>query len=107
MFERGVAYSVKAFQIPQASRIAKGVPLPQVLPIGSEEKVTSVIPVDKFGQNECLVLLTTQGYVKKTPLRAFSNISQRGLRIITLGSNDSLRWARRCDPDEEVLIATK
>lgn len=107
--DKGKAYSVKAFQVPLASRIAKGVPLPQVLPINSDEIVTSVIPVDSFNanENEHLVLLTSHGFVKKTPMKAFESISARGLIIISLEDTDSLRWARRCLPHEEVLIATR
>jgi len=121
--DKGKAYSVKAFQVPLGSRIARGVPLPQVLPINSDEVVTSVIPVDSFaGRNsgggvdgaekeeqeqEHLVLLTSNGFVKKTPLKAFESISARGLIIISLEEADSLRWARRCLPHEEVLIATR
>ena len=105
--DKGIAYSIKAFQVPKASRHAKGVPLPQVLPISSEETVTSVIPIDTFGENEYLVLLTSGGFVKKTPLKAFATISARGLIIISLGAKDSLKWARRCKPNEEIIIATK
>lgn len=105
--DKGVAYSKKAFQIPVSSRTAKGVPIPQVLPISSSESVTSIIPVDEFGEDEYLILLTSTGYIKKTPLQAFKTISARGLIIITLGDGDALRWARRCDPDEEILIATR
>lgn len=105
--DKGVAYSKKAFQIPISSRVAKGVPIPQVLPIASTEAVTSIIPVDKFGEDEYLVLLTSNGYIKKTSLNAFETISARGLIIITLNDGDALRWARRCDPNEEILIATR
>jgi DNA gyrase subunit A len=66
---KGIAYSVRAHQIPLASRIAKGVPLPQVLPISAEDEVTSIIPVDKFGENEYLILLTKNGTIKRTPLK--------------------------------------
>lgn len=79
----------------------------QVLPIAGEEEVTSVIPIDKFNDDEHLVLLTSHGVMKKTPLKAFKTITSRGLIIITLGADDSLKWARRCKLDEEVLIATK
>jgi DNA gyrase subunit A len=106
--DKGVAYSVKAYQIPLGSRIAKGVPLPQVLPIGQNEQVTSVIPIESYTrEDEHLVLMTSQGYVKKTPLKAFQNISARGLIIISLGDGDSLRWARISRPREEVLVATR
>ena len=105
--DKGVAHSVKAFQIPLSSRTSKGVPLPQVLPISSNEIVTSIIPVDEFKDDDYLVLLTSRGYIKKTPLKAFSKISARGLIIISLGEGDALRWARRCNPDQDLLIATR
>ena len=78
-----------------------------MLPITGDETVTSVIPVTEFTDDQHLVLLTQQGYVKKTPLKAFKSISARGLIIIGLGQGDSLRWARICKTDEEVLIATR
>jgi DNA gyrase subunit A len=106
--DKGVAYSIKAFQVPLASRTAKGVPLPQILPFSSQETVTSVIPIESFErEEEHLVLLTRKGFVKKTPLKSFKNMSARGLIIISLTEGDSLGWSRRCLPHEEVLIATK
>jgi len=78
-----------------------------VLPITGDETVTSVIPVSEFSEDQHLVLLTQQGFVKKTPLKAFKSISTRGLIIIGLGDGDSLRWARICKTEEEVLIATR
>lgn len=106
--DKGIAYSKRAYQIPVGARTAKGTPLPQVLPIGQAELVTSVIPVDSFDiRDEHLVLLTNLGFVKKTPLKAFESISARGLTIISLGNGDKLKWTRRCNPEEEVLIATK
>ena len=151
-----MAYSKRAFQIPLGARTAKGVPLPQVLPIGTSETVTSVIPVVSFDESALgtdggasqaenvdnddetegetgsgstkesaitsssstsasmykksgahLVLMTTQGIVKRTPLRAFKSISSRGLTIISLEMGDKLKWARLCGPEDDVLIATK
>jgi DNA gyrase subunit A len=114
---RGVAYSKRAYQIPSAARTAKGVPVPQVLPISPQDRVTTVIPVRSFGTSDVtnsteeaeanLVLLTERGYVKKTPLKAFQSISSRGLTIISLQKGDALRWARLCGPRDEVLIATR
>jgi DNA gyrase subunit A len=114
---RGVAYSKRAYQIPSAARTAKGVPVPQVLPISPQDRVTTVIPVRSFGTSDVtnsteeaetnLVLLTERGYVKKTPLKAFQSISRRGLTIISLQKGDALRWARLCGPRDELLIATR
>jgi DNA gyrase subunit A len=101
-------YSVRGFQIPQASRTAKGVPMPQVLPITADEKVTSVIPVDSFkAEDDSLVLMSSKGFIVKTPLKEFKSVTGRGLKVMTLGDGDSLRWARRCKPDEDVLVATR
>ncbi len=104
----GVAYSVKAFRIPYASRTAKGVPLPQVLPVPSDAVVTSVIPVDAFDRDEeHLVLMTEGGKIKKTPLKAFESVGSRGLTVMTLAEGDSLKWARRCSNSDELIVATK
>lgn len=104
---RGVAYSIRAFQVPIASRTAKGVPVPQVLPMGAEEKITSVLPVDEFRADEYLVLLTEQGFIKRTPLGAFKSTSSRGLVIVTLSENDTLQWVKRCRDDDSIIIGTK
>ena len=85
---------MKAHQIPLASRIAKGVPLPQVLPIAEDQTITTILPVETAtgtGMEETyLLLLTSYGYIKKTPLKAFKSIQARGLTIITLGTARSL-----------------
>ena len=128
----GVAHSKRAFQIPLGARTARGVPLPQVLPIGMTETVTSVIPVTSFSEPEPsaevvaavdggppvpvgktkqsgthLVLMTAQGYIKRTPLKAFQSISNRGLTIISLTQGDKLKWARLCGSQDDLIIATK
>lgn len=63
--------------------------------------------MSEFRDDEFLTLLTEKGFIKKTPLKAFKSISSRGLIIIGLEDGDSLRWARICKMDDEVLIATK
>lgn len=106
--DKGIAYSIKAYQVPLGSRIAKGVPLPAILPFSAQETVTSVIPIESFdNQEEHLVLLTKNGFVKKTPMKNFKSMSARGLIIISLSPGDSLGWSRRCLPKQEVLIATR
>ncbi|MEL6777015.1 MAG: DNA topoisomerase (ATP-hydrolyzing) subunit A [Cyanobacteria bacterium J06597_16] len=105
--DRGVSYSLRAYQIPESSRTAKGYPLVQMLPIPKEEKVTSVIGVSEFTDDEYLVMLTQGGYVKKTALSAFSRIRTNGLIAISLNDGDELRWVRRARAEDSILIGSQ
>jgi DNA gyrase subunit A len=105
--DRGVVYHIKAYQIPAASRTAKGIPLVQMLPIPREEKITSVVPVDQFSDDEFLVMLTEKGFIKKTALAAFGNIRTNGLIAISLEEGDRLRWVRRAKVEDSVIIGTR
>ncbi|CAN0050365.1 unnamed protein product, partial [Ectocarpus sp. 12 AP-2014] len=105
--DKGVAYGIRAFQVPVGSRTAKGVPVPQVLPIAGDEQIASVLAVDDFREDEYLVLLTQKGYIKRTPLAAFKSTSSRGLIIISLGDDDTLRWVKRCCDEDGIVIGSK
>jgi len=104
--DRGVVYSLRAYQIPAASRTARGVPIVQMLPIPHEEKITSVVPVSEFTDDVYLVMLTRKGYIKKTALDAFSNIRANGLIAISLGEGDQLRWVRLCRAEDSIVIGS-
>jgi DNA gyrase subunit A len=105
--DRGVVYHIRAYQIPASSRTAKGMPLVQMLPIPREEKITSVVPVDAFADNEYLVMLTAKGFVKKTALAAFANIRSNGLIAISLEEGDQLRWVRRARAEDSLIVGTR
>ena len=105
--DRGVSYSLRAYQIPESSRTAKGYPLVQMLPIPKEEKVTSVIGVSEFSDDEYLVMLTQGGFIKKTALSAFSRIRTNGLIAISLEEGDELRWVRGARSEDSVLIGSQ
>ncbi len=104
---RGVVYTLSAYQIPAASRTARGVPIVQMLPISKEEKITSVVPVTEFTEDEYLVMLTNKGYVKKTALAAFSNVRANGLIAISLEEGDRLRWVRLARGEDSVIIGSR
>lgn len=104
--DRGVVYSLRAYQIPAASRTARGVPIVQMLPIPHNEKITSVVPVSEFTDDVYLVMLTRKGYIKKTALDAFSNIRANGLIAISLGEGDQLRWVRLCRAEDSIIVGT-
>ncbi|MCA1993598.1 MAG: DNA gyrase subunit A [Coleofasciculus sp. S288] len=105
--ERGIAYCLKAYQIPAASRTARGVPIVQLLPIPREEKITSIVPVSEFTDHEYLVMLTRKGYIKKTALDAFSNIRANGLIAISLEEGDQLRWVQRATEGDSIIIGSR
>jgi DNA gyrase subunit A len=105
--DRGVVYTIKAYQIPASSRTAKGVPIVQMLPIPREEKITSVVPVSEFSDDEYLIMLTQKGFIKKTALTAFASVRANGLIAISLEDGDSLRWVRRAKETDSAIIGTR
>ncbi|WP_309743376.1 DNA gyrase subunit A, partial [Chamaesiphon sp. OTE_20_metabat_361] len=105
--DRGVVYTVKAYQIPVSSRTARGIPIVQMLPIPREEKITSVVPVSEFIDDEYLIMLTQKGFIKKTALSAFSSVRANGLIAISLEDGDSLRWVRRAKESDSAIIGTR
>jgi len=105
--DRGVAYSLRAYQIPEGSRTSRGVPIVQMLPVPREEKITSVLGIREFTDDDYLVMLTQGGFIKKTALSAFSNIRANGLIAISLEENDLLRWVRLGRATDSVLIASR
>ena len=105
--DRGVVYCLRAYQIPVSSRTARGVPLVQLLPIPREEKITSVIPVSEFSEDEYLVMMTVGGFIKKTALAAFSSIRANGLIAISLEEGDLLRWVRLTRAEDSIVIGSR
>ncbi len=103
---RGIVYSLRAFQIPTASRTSRGTPIVQLLPIPREEQITSIVPVTEFSHDEYLVMLTQGGFIKKTELAAFSNIRSNGLIAISLEEGDQLRWVRSARATDSVIITS-
>jgi DNA gyrase subunit A len=103
---RGVAYGIRAFQIPTGSRTAKGVPIPSVLPLKVDDVVTSILPVTQFSEDEYCVLATEKGWIKKTSLKAFENLQARGLVIASLEAGDSLKWCQKCTDEDDILIGS-
>ena len=102
-----MAYALKAYEVPLSSRIAKGTPIPQILTIKTEEKVTSIFSIDQFHEKESIVLLSRLGLIKKFPLSMIQSLNARGLTVIRLKGEDSLKWVRRCKEGDDLLIATR
>jgi DNA gyrase subunit A len=104
--QNGIAYGLRAYQVPIGSRTAKGTPIPSVLPIAVDQVVTAVLPVTEFSKDEYVVLATEQGWIKKTPLEKFENTSSRGLVIASLSEGDKLQWCHHCRDGDDILIGS-
>lgn len=105
--DRGVVYSISAYQIPTGSRTARGTAIVQMLPIPVTEKITSMVAVSQFSEDEYLIMLTKAGFIKKTVLSAFSNIRANGLIAISLEEGDQLRWVRLARAEDSIIIGTR
>lgn len=105
--ERGIVYSIRAYQIPECSRTAAGNPLVQILPVPPGERITSVLPVSDFADDQFLVMLTTKGFIKRTALSSFSTIRSTGIVAIQLVPGDELRWVRRAAEEDTVAIGSQ
>ena len=104
---KGRVFRLKAYEVPAASLQAKGVAVVNLLQLQPEEKVTSMIKIGKDENDEgYLFMSTTHGTVKKTPLKDYANIRQTGLIAIKLDDGDELRWIRRSNGEDEIIIST-
>ena len=104
--DQGQLYWLKVWQIPEASRLAKGKHIANVLEMKEGEKITAIVPVKNF-QAGYLFMATKQGTVKKTELMDFANPRNGGIRAITLDEQDTLINVRYTDGNHEIILATK
>lgn len=105
--ETGRVHWLKGYLIPEASRIARGKPLVNLLKIQTDEKIASVIPVGDFSSEQFVLMITKNGIVKKTPLIAYSKPRQGGIIGITLKDNDKLIDVKLTDGTKDVMLFTK
>ena len=104
---KGRAYRLKAYEIPEASRTSRGTAIINLLQLMPEEKISAVIPIDEYRDGEYIVMATAKGLVKKTPVTDFSNIRKNGLAAITLQEEDELIEVKFTDGNQEIILATK
>ena len=105
----GKVYRLKGYEIPEGSRNSKGMNIVNILPISSDEKVTSMIRVPDFNEEEnyYLCMLTKYGVIKRTPLNAYKNIRKNGILAINLDEGDELDWVALTDGTKDIMVATK
>jgi DNA gyrase subunit A len=103
---KGRVFRLKAYEIPELSRTAKGTPIINLIQIEQGETINAVIPVESFQPNQYLFFATRKGIVKKTPLEDYSNIRKVGLIAISLREDDDLIGVKLTDGDREIILAT-
>ncbi|EDS76898.1 DNA gyrase subunit A [Clostridium massiliodielmoense] len=104
---RGRVYKLKAYQIPEAGRTAKGMNLVNLLPLEKDEKIQNVIYLKEFKPDRYLIMGTKNGLIKKTSLDKYSSIRKNGLNAINLRENDELISVRVTTGDCNIIYATK
>ena len=103
---KGKVYRLKAYEIPDLSRTARGTPIINLLQIEQGEMVNAVIPVPAFDADHYLFFATKQGIVKKTPLEDYANIRKVGLIAISLREDDDLIGVKLTDGKQEIIMGT-
>ncbi len=104
---KGRVYKLKAYEIPEASRTARGIAIVNILQLMAEEKITAVIPVDNFEDNQYLFMATKKGMVKKTRINEFANIRKTGIQAISFHGEDDLIEVKVTDGSKQILLVTK
>ena len=104
---KGRAYRLRAYEIPDSTRQARGTALVNLLTLPPGENVTAVFPVRNFDEDSYLVMVTRRGVIKKTPLREFANIRRSGLNAVGLDENDELLAVDLSDGSDDIILGTK
>ena len=105
--DRGKVYSEKVYQIPDADRAAKGIPLVNVLALEQDERVTAAIAVSDFSAHGYCMLATARGKVKRVDMEEFASVRPSGLIAMNLENGDYLGWARPTSGKDEVIFVTE
>ena len=103
----GRVYRLKAYEIPEAGRTARGTAIVNLLQLMPGEKITSIIAMKEFEDDKYLFMATRNGMVKKTSLKEYENVRKNGLQAIVLRENDELIEVKRTDNTEDIFLVTK
>ena len=103
----GRVYRIKAYEIPEASRTARGTAIINLLQLQPDEKITAVIPIREFKKGSYLFMATRNGLVKKTPIEDYANVRKTGLAAISLREDDELIEVKFTDNKKDIILVTK
>lgn len=104
---KGRVYKLKTYQIPEASRTARGTNIVNILQLQPDEKISSMIPIKNMEDDEYLIMATKNGIIKRTKLSEYGNIRKNGLTAIRLREDDKLIMVKKTSGKEDVMLCTK
>jgi DNA gyrase subunit A len=104
---RGRVFRLRTHEIPDVTRQAKGIPVINLIEIEQGEKVTALIDMELFSDEQYLVMVTKLGQIKKTPAAAYAAVRRNGLIAINLQKDDELNWVRRSSGGNQMLVVTR
>ena len=104
---KGKAYRIKAYQIPEASRIARGTAIVNILPLEAGEKITALIPIKELDKEEYLFMATKKGIVKITLISEYDHIRKTGIISISLKEDDELIEVKLTNNERDIFLVTK
>src|SRR5258706_3317989 len=105
--DKGKVYSERVYQIPDADRTGKGVPLVNILSLDANEKVTAAIAIGNFSANNFCIMMTGRGKIKRVKMEEFASVRPSGLIAMSLEEGDTLGWARLTTGKDEIIIVTE
>ena len=103
----GRVYRLKVYEIPEASRTARGTAIVNLLQMNPGEKITAIMPVKNYEEDKNFFMVTKKGIVKKTSIMEYSNVRKNGLAAISLREDDELIEVKTTDKDTEIFLVTK
>lgn len=104
---KGRVYRLKAYEIPESGRTARGTAIINLLQLLPEERITSIIPLKEYQNNKYLFMATQKGIVKKTPIKEYENIRKTGLQAINLREDDELIEVKATNNKKDIILVTK
>ncbi len=105
--DRGKVYSERVFEIPEETRLGKGIPVVNILNLEPEEHLTAMVPIRDFSAASYCMMATRRGRVKRVPLKDFSRVYKTGLKAITLDDGDELGWVCLTNGSDDVIVVTR
>ncbi len=104
---KGRAYRLKTYEIPESGRTSRGTAIVNLIQIQPDEKITAIIPIKEYRENSFIVMVTKKGIVKKTPMNEYQNIRKSGVQAITLREDDELIEVKTAENSNTAMIVTK